>query len=86
MTAVLLGALAARVPAGLQHTVAGALVLAAACWLAVCAVPLIFTDLAVSRLPDPLTAAAYAGTAVLLLLAAAAGDPGPAATGHPGPP
>ena len=83
VTAVLLGALAARVPAG---SVAGALVLAAACWLAVCAVPLIFTDLAVSRLPDPLTAAAYAGTAVLLLLAAAAGDPGPAATGHPGPP
>jgi leader peptidase (prepilin peptidase)/N-methyltransferase len=77
VTAVLLGALAARVPAG---SVAGALVLAAACWLAVCAVPLIFTDLAVSRLPDPLTAAAYAGTAVLLLLAAAAGDPG--AGGH----
>ena len=65
VTAVLLGTLAARV-----H---GDLVLAAACWLAVCAVPLAFTDLAVSRLPNPLTAAAYAGTGVLLLVAAAAG-------------
>jgi leader peptidase (prepilin peptidase)/N-methyltransferase len=65
VTAVLLGPLAARV-----H---GDLVLAAACWLAVCAVPLAFTDLAVSRLPNPLTAAAYAGTVVLLLAAAAAG-------------
>ena len=68
VTAVLLGALAARAPHG---TAARDLVLAAACWLAICAVPLIFTDLAVSRLPDPLTAAAYAGTAALLLLAAA---------------
>jgi leader peptidase (prepilin peptidase)/N-methyltransferase len=72
VSAVLLGALAARVP--------GDLVLAAACWLAVCAVPLIFTDLAVSRLPDPLTAAAYAGTTLLLLLAAVLGDQG--ASGH----
>jgi leader peptidase (prepilin peptidase) / N-methyltransferase len=76
VTAILLGALAVRVPGGpaAGRTVAGDLVLAAACWLAVCAVPLIFTDLAVSRLPDPLTAAAYAGTAALLLLAAAAGS------------
>jgi leader peptidase (prepilin peptidase)/N-methyltransferase len=84
VTAVLLGALAARVPA---VSVSGGLVLAAACWLAVCAVPLVFTDLAVSRLPDPLTAAAYAGTAVLLLLAAAIGDPaigGPAGGGLAG--
>ena len=73
MTAVLLGLLAARVPAPGPRVRTRALVLAAACWLAVCAVPLIFTDLAVSRLPDPLTAAAYAGTAVLLVLAAAAG-------------
>ena len=65
VTAVLLGGLAARV-----HP---ALVLAAACWLVACAVPLACTDLAVQRLPDPLTAAAYAGTAVLLLAAAAAG-------------
>lgn len=51
-----------------------ALVLAAACWLAACAVPLACTDLAVQRLPDPLTGAAYAGT-VVLLLAAAVGGP-----------
>jgi len=76
VTAILLGALAARVPGG---TAARDLVLAAACWLAVCAVPLIFTDLAVSRLPDPLTAAAYAGTAALLLLAAAVDGSWPAA-------
>jgi leader peptidase (prepilin peptidase)/N-methyltransferase len=48
-------------------------VLAAACALAVCAVPLAFIDAAVHRLPDVLTAAAYAGTMVLLLLAAAVG-------------
>ena len=65
VTAVLLGGLGARV-----HP---ALVLAAACWLAACAVPLACTDLAVQRLPDPLTGAAYAGTAVLLLAAAAVG-------------
>jgi leader peptidase (prepilin peptidase)/N-methyltransferase len=68
VTAVLLAALAVRVPGGL--------VLAAACWLSACAVPLAFIDIAVSRLPNPLTAAAYAGTAVLLLLAAVAGGPG----------
>ena len=67
VTAVLLATLAARV-----HP---ALVLAAACWLAACAVPLAFTDVAVQRLPDPLTGAAYAGTAVLLLAAAAVGGP-----------
>jgi leader peptidase (prepilin peptidase)/N-methyltransferase len=64
-TAILLAALAARV-----HP---ALVLAAACWLALCAVPLAFIDAAVRRLPDPLTAAACAGTAALLVLAAADG-------------
>ena len=68
-TAVLLGALAARVHPG--HST---LVLAAACWLAACAVPLACTDLAVQRLPDPLTGAAYAGTAVLLLAATAVGE------------
>jgi leader peptidase (prepilin peptidase) / N-methyltransferase len=67
VTAILLGGLAARV-----HPV---LVLAAACWLAACAVPLACTDFAVQRLPDPLTGAAYAGTVVLLLLAAAVGGP-----------
>jgi leader peptidase (prepilin peptidase)/N-methyltransferase len=68
VTAVLLGGLAARV-----HPGPLTLVLAAACWLAACAVPLACTDLAVQRLPDPLTGAAYAGTAVLLLAAAAVG-------------
>jgi leader peptidase (prepilin peptidase)/N-methyltransferase len=67
VTAVLLGLLAARV-----HP---ALVLAAACWLALCAVPLAIIDVAVYRLPDPLTAAAYAGTAALLLAAAAVTGP-----------
>ena len=70
VTAILLGGLAARVHPG--HS---ALVLAAACWLAVCAVPLACADLAVQRLPDPLTGAAYAGTVVLLLLAAAVSGP-----------
>jgi leader peptidase (prepilin peptidase)/N-methyltransferase len=64
-TALLLGALAARVHPGL--------VLAAACWLALCSVPLAFIDAAVRRLPDVLTGAALAGTALLLLAAAAAG-------------
>jgi leader peptidase (prepilin peptidase) / N-methyltransferase len=64
-TAILLGALAARVHPGL--------VLAAACWLAVCAVALAWIDVAVQRLPDVLTALAYAGTVGLLLLAAATG-------------
>jgi leader peptidase (prepilin peptidase)/N-methyltransferase len=64
VTAVLLAALAARV-----HP---ALVLAAACWLTLCGVPLAFTDIAVRRLPDRLTGAAYAGTLLLLLTAATA--------------
>jgi leader peptidase (prepilin peptidase) / N-methyltransferase len=63
-TALLLGGLAARVHPGL--------VLAAACWLAVCAVPLAWIDAATARLPDALTAAAYAGAMGFLLLAAAA--------------
>jgi leader peptidase (prepilin peptidase)/N-methyltransferase len=63
--ALLLGALAARVHPGL--------VLAAACWLALCAVPLAFIDAAVRRLPDVLTGPAFGGTALLLLAAAAAG-------------
>jgi leader peptidase (prepilin peptidase) / N-methyltransferase len=64
-SAVLLGALAARV-----HP---ALVLAAACWLALFAAPLAFTDIAVRRLPDVLTGPALADT-VLLLTAASAAD------------
>jgi leader peptidase (prepilin peptidase)/N-methyltransferase len=62
-TAILFGALATRVHPGL--------VLAAACWLAACAVPLAFIDAAVRRLPDRLTIPAYAGTAALLLAAVA---------------
>jgi leader peptidase (prepilin peptidase)/N-methyltransferase len=64
-TAILFGALATRVHPGL--------VLAAACWLAACAVPLAFIDVAVRRLPDRLTIPAYAGTAALLLAAAVSG-------------
>ena len=64
-TAVLLAALAVRVHPGLA--------LAAACWLALCAVPLAFIDAAVRRLPDVLTGPAFVGTALLLLTAAAAG-------------
>jgi leader peptidase (prepilin peptidase) / N-methyltransferase len=64
-TAILFGALATRVHPGL--------VLAAACWLAACAVPLAFIDAAVRRLPDRLTIPAYAGTAALLLAAAVSG-------------
>jgi leader peptidase (prepilin peptidase) / N-methyltransferase len=63
VTAVLFGGLAVRV-----HP---PLVLAAACWLAGCAVALAWIDAAVQRLPDALTAAAYAGTVGFLLLAAA---------------
>lgn len=63
VTAALFGGLAARVhPPG---------VLAAACWLAGCAVALAWIDAAVQRLPDALTAAAYAGTVGFLVLAAA---------------
>jgi leader peptidase (prepilin peptidase)/N-methyltransferase len=63
-TALLLWTLAARVHPGL--------VLAAACWLALCSVPMAFIDAAVRRLPDVLTGPAFAGTALLLLAAAAA--------------
>jgi leader peptidase (prepilin peptidase)/N-methyltransferase len=48
------------------------LVLTAAAWLAVCAVPLAWIDVAVHRLPDPLTGWAYLGTVAALLMAAAA--------------
>jgi leader peptidase (prepilin peptidase) / N-methyltransferase len=72
VTAVLLAALAARLYPASGHS---ALVLAAASWLTLCAVPLAFTDVAVRRLPDRLTGAACAGT--LLLLLAAAGVSGP---------
>lgn len=63
--AVLLGLLAARIHPGL--------VLAATSWLAVCAIALAWTDAASRRLPDVLTVAGYAGTVILLLIAAAVG-------------
>jgi leader peptidase (prepilin peptidase) / N-methyltransferase len=47
--------------------------LAALAWLVLLAVPLAFIDVAVRRLPDPLTAAAFAGTLALLAVAALAG-------------
>jgi len=68
--AILLGGLAARVHPGL--------VLGAACWLAVCTVALAWIDIATLRLPDVLTAPAYAGTVALLLAAAAASGQWPA--------
>jgi leader peptidase (prepilin peptidase)/N-methyltransferase len=85
--------LLAEFTAGLALAVAAARVssaweLAALTWLALLAVPLAFIDVAVHRLPDPLTAAACLGT--LALLAAAAltghqpGDLGRAAIGAAG--
>jgi leader peptidase (prepilin peptidase)/N-methyltransferase len=65
VTALVLGGLAVRLPAGLA--------LAAACWLAACGVALAWIDASVQRLPDVLTGPAYAGTTGLLLAAAAAG-------------
>jgi leader peptidase (prepilin peptidase)/N-methyltransferase len=47
--------------------------LAALAWLILVAVPLAFTDIAVHRLPDPLTAAAFTGTIALLTTAALTG-------------
>jgi leader peptidase (prepilin peptidase)/N-methyltransferase len=48
-----------------------ALVACAACWLAVCAVPLAAIDASARRLPDPLTGVAFGGTGAFLLAAAA---------------
>jgi leader peptidase (prepilin peptidase) / N-methyltransferase len=86
-TAVLFGALAARVHPGLATHVHPGLVLAATCWLAACTVPLVFIDATVHRLPDALTVPAYAGTVVLLLVAAATASPETvgAADGRPWP-
>jgi len=47
--------------------------LAALAWLALLAVPLAFIDVAVRRLPNPLTGAAFAGTLALLAVAALTG-------------
>lgn len=66
---VALAAVAARAPSPWP--------LAALAWLMLCAVPLAFIDIALRRLPDPLTVAAFAGTFGFLAVAALAG-------GHPG--
>jgi leader peptidase (prepilin peptidase) / N-methyltransferase len=86
-TAAAFGALAARIPPVPATHVHLGLLLAAACWLAACTVPLVFIDAAVQRLPDAVTVPAYAGTIVLLLVAAATAGPEPlGATGdHPWP-
>jgi leader peptidase (prepilin peptidase) / N-methyltransferase len=47
--------------------------LAALTWLALLAIPLAFIDVAVHRLPDPLTAATFIGTLALLAVAALTG-------------
>ena len=70
--------MAAEAAAGLALAVAAARTtsaweLAALAWLILIAVPLAFTDLAVHRLPDPLTATAFTGTLALLTAAALAG-------------
>ena len=70
--------LLAEVAAGLALAVVAARAssaweLAALAWLALLAVPLAFIDVAVRRLPDPLTAAACAGTLALLAVAALTG-------------
>jgi len=70
--------LAVEAAAGLTLAVAAARAvsvweLAALAWLALIGVPLAFTDLAVHRLPDPLTAAAFTGTFAFLAAAALTG-------------
>jgi prepilin signal peptidase PulO-like enzyme (type II secretory pathway) len=69
--ALAVGLCAAVLFAGLTARTGPALVLAAYCWLAAATVPLAWIDAAVHRLPDVLTGAAYAGTVLLLLVAAA---------------
>ena len=70
--------LVAEVAAGLALAVVAARAtsgweLAALVWLVLVAVPLALIDVAVHRLPDPLTAAAFTGTLALLAVAALAG-------------
>jgi len=69
LTAAVLAVLAVRATSAWE--------LAALGWLAIVAVPLAFIDVAVRRLPDPLTGSAYVGTVGLLVAAALA-------THHPG--
>ncbi|MDP9841346.1 prepilin peptidase [Streptosporangium lutulentum] len=74
-TALALGALALRAApeASFPPEVTWVAELLALWWLAVIAVTLAFVDLAVHRLPDRLTLAAYLGTGGLLTVAALAG-------------
>ena len=70
--------LVAEVTAGLALAVVAARAtsgweLAALAWLVLVAVPLTLIDVAVHRLPDPLTAAAFTGTLALLAVAALTG-------------
>jgi leader peptidase (prepilin peptidase)/N-methyltransferase len=60
-----LAAVAARATSGWE--------LAALAWLVLLAIPLALIDVAVHRLPDPLTAAAFTGTLALLAVAALTG-------------
>jgi leader peptidase (prepilin peptidase) / N-methyltransferase len=70
-TGCLFGLLAASAGASVASGASGAAaVLAALCWLAGCAVPLALIDARTRRLPDALTAAAYAGVLALLVVAA----------------
>jgi leader peptidase (prepilin peptidase) / N-methyltransferase len=64
--ALLVAAVMAALSFGAAALVRPWLVAAAACWLAVCAVPLAVIDAMVRRLPDPLTVAALAGVAACL--------------------
>ena len=70
--------LLAEFAAGLALAVVAARVsstweLAALTWLALLAIPLAFIDVAVHRLPDPLTGATFIGTLALLAVAALTG-------------
>lgn len=72
-SALVVGLCAAVLVAGLTARIGPAFVLAAYCWLAAATVPLGWIDAAVHRLPDVLTGAAYGGTVLLLIAAAAHG-------------
>jgi leader peptidase (prepilin peptidase) / N-methyltransferase len=67
LTSLILAALAF----GIAVRVHPAVVAAAGCWLAACGMPMAIIDARYRRLPDALTGACLAGTAVLLIAAAA---------------
>jgi leader peptidase (prepilin peptidase) / N-methyltransferase len=68
LTSLILAALAF----GIAVRVHPPVVAAAGCWLAACGMPMAIIDARYRRLPDALTGACLAGTAVLLIAAAAA--------------